>query len=682
MVEGSPQSTGNVTAVGNRICIIDANNGGLITQVRFPPDEHPLYADFAGMSTRFVSSQKVGPDALEETTTLWDARTGARLQTLKGLTSSAAGAIHDDLILTHGPGLALSIWSMKSGELLRSLSVPMESRGRSYADEGGVYERSTHFTTASFSMNGSLILASQNIMQHDAAVDMWDAKSGEYLGQLATRRDSTDNVTDTARREPAVRSIAFSPRTNLIAVNSGLGRITVLDVKGRRRLAEFVSEHEEHDDETRRDPKFAYIKGVVRTKLFFSPDERWLLIWHQDKIQVMSIVNKNRSTVVRAHEGGVGYVAFMPDSAGILTASDSYGDRTIRLSTLLPHAGGRILFGHTKHVTMAAFFSDGTRLATSSHDGTIRIWEVASRTKLTALEHGVPVESLAISRDGQRIVSGGQDGSVVLWNAASGERLGLFSGHSAPVLTLDFSTDGQRIVSAANGSNEKSVRIWDVQSLKELRRLDVAFVNSASFSPDGSRIAVAGGGSGFDASLWDAESGLQLWSKKGHDRGSLFVAFAPKGDRIASAGADGFIRAWDAANGAKVWERNLGTEAWSVNYSPSGNLLVTTTKDGVVRLIEASNGEPMGSLGGHEGNAAWATFSPDGEEIVSVAENEATVWRVAWVGNLYERARSALPRCLTPDQRINRFFLDAELAPPRWCVEMGKWPYGSENVGR
>jgi hypothetical protein len=31
-----------------------------------------------------------------------------------------------------------------------------------------------------------------------------------------------------------------------------------------------------------------------------------------------------------------------------------------------------------------------------------------------------------------------------------------------------------------------------------------------------------------------------------------------------------------------------------------------------------------------------------------------------------------MPRCLTPGQR-NEFFLPPE--PPRWCIELEKWPY-------
>jgi hypothetical protein len=38
-------------------------------------------------------------------------------------------------------------------------------------------------------------------------------------------------------------------------------------------------------------------------------------------------------------------------------------------------------------------------------------------------------------------------------------------------------------------------------------------------------------------------------------------------------------------------------------------------------------------------------------------------------------AKAAVPRCLTPAQR-KAFFLLPE--PPRWCIELEKWPYHTD----
>ena len=69
-----------------------------------------------------------------------------------------------------------------------------------------------------------------------------------------------------------------------------------------------------------------------------------------------------------------------------------------------------------------------------------------------------------------------------------------------------------------------------------------------------------------------------------------------------------------------------------------------------------------------------AAFSSDGTRIVTASEDEtARLWDLLPDGQaLVSRAKTEIPRCLTPAQR-KTFFLPSE--PPAWCIEMAKWPY-------
>src|SRR5262245_32393389 len=63
-------------------------------------------------------------------------------------------------------------------------------------------------------------------------------------------------------------------------------------------------------------------------------------------------------------------------------------------------------------------------------------------------------------------------------------------------------------------------------------------VNQVAFSPDGTRIASAGGDGDATVKLWDSQIGELLLTLSGHDRGVYNLAFSPNGKQLASAGHD------------------------------------------------------------------------------------------------------------------------------------------------
>src|SRR4029077_11366649 len=58
-------------------------------------------------------------------------------------------------------------------------------------------------------------------------------------------------------------------------------------------------------------------------------------------------------------------------------------------------------------------------------------------------------------------------------------------------------------------------------------------------------------------------------------------------------------------------------------------------------------------------------------------DTTARIWDVfATTQALVDDVKQVVPRCLKRDQR-EKAFLDAE--PPAWCIEMGKWPYRTQD---
>jgi len=69
-------------------------------------------------------------------------------------------------------------------------------------------------------------------------------------------------------------------------------------------------------------------------------------------------------------------------------------------------------------------------------------------------------------------------------------------------------------------------------------------VYGVAFSPDGKRIVTASADK--TARVWDAESGKELRKLEGHTEGALCVAFSPDGKRIVTTSVDDTARVWDA----------------------------------------------------------------------------------------------------------------------------------------
>ena len=142
----------------------------------------------------------------------------------------------------------------------------------------------------------------------------------------------------------------------------------------------------------------------------------------------------------------------------------------------------------------------------------------------------------------------------------------------------------------------------------------------------------------------EAEAALRHAMKKedailwGHSGLVNTASFSPDGSRIVTASYDGTARIWDAQSGALIKVFDYNYSAWSATYSPDGNRIMIVA-DGNVDIYDAQNGTHIVTISSLSYDA---TYSPDGSKILTRGLNDVNVWD-AESGSLIKTFRTKKP---------------------------------------
>ena len=294
------------------------------------------------------------------------------------------------------------------------------------------------------------------------------------------------------------------------------------------------------------------------------------------------------------------------------------------------------LEGHGDYVGSVLFSPDGTILASASSDGTVKLWDVATRTNIATLRHGDFVYSVLFSPDGTTLASAG-DGTVKLWDVATKQNIATLR-HGDYVYSVLFSPDGTTLASPGDGT----VKLWDVATKQNIATLDgnTAYVFSVAFSPDGTLLA-SGGGEGFEedgtVKLWDVATGTNIATLQGHTDLVWSVLFSPDGTILTSASSDGTVKLWDVATGTNIATLEHPRSVSSVLFSPDGTTLASAggSVNGTVKLWDVATKQNIATLR-HGDYVNSVSFSPDGTLLATGSSWSYTVelWDVATKQNI------------------------------------------------
>jgi WD40 repeat protein len=205
---------------------------------------------------------------------------------------------------------------------------------------------------------------------------------------------------------------------------------------------------------------------------------------------------------------------------------------------------------------------------------------------------------------------------------------------NSTVNSASFSPNGSRIVTG----NDHTAKVWDAKSGAEILTLKghTAEVWSASFSPDGSRIVT--GSQDTTAKIWDAKSGAEVLTLKGHTGSVTSASFSPDASRIVTGSEDFTAKVWDAKSGAEVLTLKGG---WvdSASFRGNGSRVVTWSRAGPIKVW---NAEPLNKtinpelerrtivLNGHSAHVNRLVYTPDGRKLATASDDQTVrLWDIS-----------------------------------------------------
>jgi WD40 repeat protein len=286
------------------------------------------------------------------------------------------------------------------------------------------------------------------------------------------------------------------------------------------------------------------------------------------------------------------------------------------------------------------------------------------------------------SPDGRRLATSSGDTTIKLWDAKTWQELPplTLKGHARTVMKVAFSPDGKSLLSLTAGATKPvsgpvEGKVWDVQTGREVLTFGAdrphLGVMSAAFSPDGTRVAAVVGQRKIpQVKVWDAQTGKEVFSLQGHSATVNCLAFSPDSQRLASGSEDLTLRIWNLQKGqqmrtleeVKVWDTHTRKETRSlkaraegtgilrgVAFSPDGKRLASVSSGGpippiakpphlakpppvVVKVWDVASGKELFSSQG-QGRMPWDSptrlaFSADGRRLACAYLGEGKVWDV------------------------------------------------------
>ncbi len=351
------------------------------------------------------------------------------------------------------------------------------------------------------------------------------------------------------------------------------------------------------------------ILAVSRQSLFpfeaGTGDDFSIRLWNLDTKTELPPLNKHTAMVTG--------IKFSPNNHYLASTSN---DGTVRIWDVTQ---GKTLYQINNSIpgNIIAFSPDGLHLAIGNVEG-VQIWDVETGRALVALKGtNEGISDITFSADNQLLGVGYSDGTINIWELNSGTRMISLQGHTGKVVSVNFNSDRSRLIS---GSLDNTVRGWDLRNGELIFLLDgyTQPVNDALFDLNNEKLITAYGNQfGGAIRLWDLETGEE--DSEIHTPRSIDKLELTPDSKMLIAEDSHNIQLWDFPNLTKsrvlFEDDNLSIRGLAI--SSKGTLVFTYHN--TIRLWDSKSLTEQMTHISHDDSINDLVFSSDGSTVVSVS---------------------------------------------------------------
>lgn len=287
-------------------------------------------------------------------------------------------------------------------------------------------------------------------------------------------------------------------------------------------------------------------------------------------------------------------IAFNPANNNMAYSSH---DRTIRIWDMNTGNFIATLKAHENSVLKIAFSPNGNELISVGRDKTVRVWDMRTMALIATLQvDGQEIEAV-YNYDGQYILSGDDHGTVRVWDRSKFTEIYKIEGFGAVHSLACHPSDNLLAVSGSNG-----VEIWDLTTKQMVTPLNVGNLtkfrwSNVLFDPSGSFLLMGRHASApvlINTATWKKEHEFMRNTSTEHKSERYYkLAFNVQGDKLATGTYSGIIPIWHATSAEELFcirHPVKGGKVESVAFDNSGRYIATGDYDGYIQIWDSSTG--------------------------------------------------------------------------------------------